>query len=64
MIDANESAGVYDEAYSVGIIQIHYIPSGKQTPGVINQGTAIVKIRAQIYTTGVDFILGNSNINP
>jgi hypothetical protein len=63
-IDANESSGVYDEAYSQGVIQIKYIPSGKRTPGVINQGTAIVKIRAQIYTTGVDFILANSNINP
>jgi hypothetical protein len=63
-VDANESSGVYDEAYSVGVIQIRYIPSGKQTPGVISQGTAIVKIHAQIYTTGVDFILGNSSINP
>ncbi len=37
---------------------------GKHTPGVISQGTAIIKIQAQIYTTGVDFILGNSSINP
>ena len=44
-IDANESSGVYDEAYSQGIIHIRYLPSGKQTPGVLSQGTAIVKIR-------------------
>jgi hypothetical protein len=63
-IDANESSGVYDEAYSVGVIHIRYTPSGKQTPGVFSQGTAIIKIQAQIYTTGVDFILANSSINP
>ncbi len=63
-IDANESSGVYDEAYSQGIMQIRYIPSGKHTPGVFSQGTAIIKIQAQIYTTGVDFILANSSINP
>jgi len=63
-IDANESSGVYDEAYSQGVIQIRYIPSGKQTPGVFSQGTAIIKIQAQIYTTGVDFLLANSSINP
>ena len=49
-VDANESSGLYDEAYSQGTIQIHYIPSGKQTPGVFSQGTAIIKIRLQIYT--------------
>ena len=63
-IDANESSGTYDEGYSQGIMQIRYIPSGKQTSGVFSQGTAIVKIRAQIYTAGVDFILANSSINP
>ena len=63
-VDANESSGVYDEAYSVGTIQIRYLPSGKQTRGVSSQGTAIIKILAQIYTTGVDFILANSGINP
>lgn len=63
-IDVNESSGVYDEAFSQGTVSIRYIPSGKHTPGVIDQGTAIVKIRAQIYTTGVDFILANSDLNP
>jgi hypothetical protein len=63
-IDVNESSGIYDEAFSQGTIDIKYIPDGKHTPGVFSQGTAIVKIRAQIYTTQVDFLLGNSNINP
>jgi hypothetical protein len=63
-IDLNESSGVYDEAYSQGTIQIKYLPSDQHTPGVVSQGTAIVKIRAQIYTTAVDFLLANSHINP
>ena len=48
----------------VGTIDIHYIPSGKHTPGVISQGKAIVTIHAQIYTPNVDFILRNANIDP
>lgn len=63
-LDTNESSGVYDEGYAQGIVSIRYLPSARKTPGVISQGTAVVKIRAQIYTTGVDFILANSNINP
>ncbi len=63
-IDANISAGLYVEAYSVGTINIRYIPSGKHTTGVLSQGTAIVTIHAQIYTAGTSFILRNSNIDP
>ncbi len=63
-IDVNESAGVYDEAFSQGVMQIKYIPSGRHTPGVIEQGTAIIVIQAQIYSAAVDFVLGNSSINP
>jgi hypothetical protein len=63
-IDVNESSGIYDESFSQGVMQIRYIPSGKHTTGVFSQGTAIVKIQAQIYTPQVDFILANSNINP
>lgn len=63
-IDVNESSGVYDEAYSQGTIELKYLPNDKHTPGVLSQGNVIVKIRAQIYTTGVDFLLANSNINP
>ena len=63
-IDANISAGIYVEAYSVGTINIHYIPSGKHTPGVLSQGKAIVTIHAQIYTANTSFILRNSNIDP
>ena len=63
-IDPNESAGAYDEAFSQGTIDIKYVPNGKHTPGIKDQGTAIVTIHAQIYTTGVDFILRNADINP
>jgi hypothetical protein len=63
-LDANISAGLYDEGFAQGVIHIRYDPSGKRTPGVISQGTAIVKIQAQIYTPQVAFILANSNINP
>ena len=63
-VDANLSSGLYDEAFSQGIIQIHYIPSGKQTAGVFSQGTAIIKFHLQIYTPQVGFILANSSINP
>lgn len=63
-LDANISSGLYDEGYAQGIIQIRYLPSGKQTPGVFSQGTAIIKIHAQIYTPQVAFLLANSNINP
>lgn len=62
--DVNISAGVYTEAYSVGTIKIHYIPSGKHSPGVLNQGKAIVTIHAQIYSPNVSFILRNAHINP
>ncbi len=63
-VDLNISSGVYDEAYSVGTISIHYIPNGKHTAGVLSQGTAIVTIHAQIYAPNVDFILRNAHINP
>ena len=45
-------------------MSIKYIPSGKHTPGVLSQGTAIVTIHAQIYTANTSFILRNSNIDP
>jgi hypothetical protein len=63
-IDVNESAGVYDEAFAQGTFKIRYIPSSRHTPGVISQGKAIIAIRAQIYTTQVDFLLRNTDINP
>ncbi len=62
--DINISAGAYVESFAEGAMAIKYIPNGKHSPGVISQGKAIVKIVAQIYTVGVNFILGNSNINP
>jgi len=63
-LDTNESSGLYDEGFAQGIMTIRYLPSGAHTPGVSEQGTAIVKIQGQVYTTGVDFILTNSWINP
>jgi hypothetical protein len=63
-LDVNSSAGVYDEAFAQGVIDIHYYPSGKKTPGALDQGTAVVKIYGQIYGANVAFILRNSDINP
>jgi hypothetical protein len=63
-IDVNLSSGTYDEAYSVGTIQIAYLPSAKHTPGVLSQGKAIVTIHARIYAPNVGFILRNANIDP
>jgi hypothetical protein len=63
-LDANLSSGTYDEGYAVGTMNIHYLPSGKHTSGVISQGKAIVTIHAQIYTANVGFILRNANIDP
>ena len=45
----NSSAGVYDEAFAQGVIDIHYYPSGKKIPGAVDEGTAVVKIYGQIY---------------
>ena len=63
-LDVNASAGVYDEAYAQGVIDIHYYPTSKKIPGADQQGKAIVKVYAQIYAPNVDFILRNSDINP
>jgi hypothetical protein len=63
-LDVNLSAGTYDEGYAVGTMNIHYIPSGKHSPGVISQGKAIVTIHARIYSANVGFILRNANIDP
>jgi hypothetical protein len=63
-IDVNASAGVYDEAYAQGVMEIHYYPSAKKIPGAIEQGTAVVKIFSQIYAPNVAFILRNSSLNP
>jgi hypothetical protein len=63
-LDVNASAGVYDEGFAQGVIDIHYFPTGKKIPGVLEQGTAVVKIHAQIYSGLVGFILRNSSLNP
>ena len=63
-IDVNESAGLYDEAFAQGIIDVRYMPSRQHAHGLIEQGRAIVTIHLQIYGPNVDYILTNANINP
>ncbi len=63
-LDVNSSSGVYNEGFAQGVIDIHYYPSGKTAPGDLEEGTAVVKIYAQIYAPNVDFILRNTDINP
>ena len=61
--DVNASAGVYVDPYGQGVMTIRYLPNGKRTPGVIEQGKAIVTIHAQIYSATTSFILHNANID-
>jgi len=63
-LDVNASAGLYDGGYAQGVMNIRYIPNGKHTRGVISQGSVIVTIHAQIYTSNTAFILRNANIDP
>jgi hypothetical protein len=63
-LDANLSAGTYDQGYAIGNMSVHYIPSAKPMPGVIGHGQVFVTIHAQIYTANVGFILRNANIDP
>lgn len=63
-LDSNSSSGVYDEGYAQGVIDIHYYPSGPTTRNGVQEGTAVVKIYAQIYSSNVGFLLRNTDINP
>jgi hypothetical protein len=63
-LDVNMSAGTYVSGFAQGVVNIRYTPSGKRTPGVSDQGKAIITIHAQIYAPDVAFILRNANINP
>jgi hypothetical protein len=63
-VDVNASAGTYVEAYGQGVLNIHYIPSGKRTAGVLSQGTAIVTMHMEIYAPDASFILRNVALNP
>jgi hypothetical protein len=63
-LDVNSSSGTYVEGYAQGVINIHYYPSSKKMQGAIEQGTAVVKVFAQVYSGKVAFILRNSDINP
>jgi hypothetical protein len=61
--DVNLSAGVYVDPYGQGVMSIRYLPNNKRTPGVIQQGNAIVTIHAQIYSATTSFILHNAGID-
>jgi hypothetical protein len=63
-IDVNASSGTYVESYGQGVINIHYLPGGRRTAGVLSQGTAIVTMHMQIYAPNASFILRNVNLNP
>ncbi|MGO9471106.1 MAG: hypothetical protein ACLQVF_44000 [Isosphaeraceae bacterium] len=63
-LDVNISAGLYDGGYAQGVMNIRYIPSSTHTRGVISQGSVIVTIHAQVYTSNTAFILRNANIDP
>lgn len=63
-LDANTSSGAYVEGYAQGVMEIRYVPSGRRTPRGFEQGTAYVKIQAQIYAPRVASIERNANLNP
>ena len=63
-LDVNSSSGAYDEGFAQGVMDIHYYPSGRKTPGGLEQGTAVVKIYGQVYSANVAYILRNTDINP
>lgn len=63
-LDANTSGGVYANGYAAGTVSITYMPAGRPSRNGISHGKAIVRINAQVYTTGTNFILANANIDP
>jgi hypothetical protein len=63
-IDVNISSGLFTEGYSIGSIRVRYIPSGKQTRGVLSQGKAVVTLYARIYVPNASLLLRNTHINP
>lgn len=63
-LDSNVSGGVYAGAIAEGTVEIRYKPSAPRSRKVFSQGTALVTIRAQIYTAGTGSILRNTDIDP
>jgi hypothetical protein len=63
-LDTNTSSGNFVEGYSQGVLEIRYVPNGKRSPGVIEQGTAYVKFVGQVYAPNTAFLLRNADINP
>jgi hypothetical protein len=63
-LDVNASAGLYDGGFAQGVMNIRYFPSTRHTRGVISQGSVLVTIQAQVYSSNTAFILRNANIDP
>lgn len=63
-LDTNTSSGTFVEGYSQGVLEIKYKPSSRRTRGVLEQGTAVVTFKGQVYAPNIAFILRNANINP
>jgi len=63
-LDTNISSGRFVEGFSQGVLQIRYVPSGKRSRGVLEQGTAYVKFTGQVYAPKVAILLRNAHINP
>lgn len=63
-VDGNLSGGLYAGAIAEGTVEIRYKPSGARSRRVSSQGTAVVTIRAQVYTPGNGSILRNTDIDP
>ena len=63
-LDPNISSGSFVEGFSQGVLQIRYVPNGRHTRGVLEQGKAYVKFTGQVYAPKIGNILRNSNINP
>lgn len=63
-LDVNTSAGAYAEGYATGTVTITYMPSGTPNANGDSHGKAIVRVNAQVYTTGTNFILANADIDP
>jgi hypothetical protein len=63
-LDVNLSGGIYGAGLAAGTVEIRYKPSSGRSPGVLSQGTAVVTVRAQIYSLGTNGILKNADIDP
>src|SRR5262249_10452858 len=49
-LDPNVSAGRYVEGLASGTVDIRYLPTSTQNRGLVSQGTAIVTVKARVYS--------------